>query len=205
MFQTRLQRGGIDHEQQVLGIDAHAANCEACQVQRVVALLKDRAIVAHARKWRRLSARDSCVDPRGRSANGVLRVGHAGSDCEQRCDHDTRTIGAIFFMRGIMTRKPGPDKPLILMQYDSDDERGSTLVSATLGAEIAARVGPRSESPLSILAYDGDALVGGLNGATHWGWCYIRHFWVEQSFRRVGASDAGCWRMPSCKPARDSA
>src|SRR6202030_4130459 len=78
--------------------------------------------------------------------------------------HDARAIGAIFFMRGIMTRKPGPDKPLILLRYDSDDERGSTLVSVTLGAEIAARFGPRSESPLSILAYDGDALVGGLNG-----------------------------------------
>ena len=100
--------------------------------------------------------------------------------------HDARAIGAIFFMRGIMTRKPGPDKPLILMRYDSDDERGSTLVSVTLGAEIAARFGPRSESPLSILAYDGDALVGGLNGGTHWGWCYIRHFWVEKSWRRRG-------------------
>jgi GNAT superfamily N-acetyltransferase len=72
------------------------------------------------------------------------------------------------------------------MHYDSDDERGSTLVSATLGAEIAARFGRRNELPLSILAYDGDALVGGLNGVTHWGWCYIRHFWVEQSFRSRG-------------------
>jgi hypothetical protein len=113
--------------------------------------------------------------------------------------HDTRTIGAIFFMRGIMTRKQGPGKPLILMQYDSDDERGSTLVSATLGAEIAARFGPRSESPFSILAYDGDALVGGLNGVTHWGWWYIRHFWVEQSFRNRGVG------RRSCKPAHGSA
>jgi hypothetical protein len=83
--------------------------------------------------------------------------------------HDARTIGAIFLMRGIMNRKPGPDKPLILMHYDSDDERGSTLVSATLGAEIAAHFGPRSDSPLSILAYNGDALVGGLNGGTQLG------------------------------------
>jgi GNAT superfamily N-acetyltransferase len=92
----------------------------------------------------------------------------------------------FFFMRGILTRKPGPDKPLNLLHYDTDDERGSTLVSVTLGAEIAARFGSRSESPLSILAYDGDALVGELNGDTHWGWCYIRHFWVEESWRRRG-------------------
>ena len=89
-------------------------------------------------------------------------------------------------MRAIMTKKPVPDKPLILMHYDSDDERGSALVSATLGAEIAAHFGPRSDLPLSILAYNGDALVGGLNGGTHWGWCYIRHFWVEESWRRRG-------------------
>ena len=100
--------------------------------------------------------------------------------------HDARTIGAIFFMRGIMTRKPGPDKPLILMLYDRDDERGSKLVSTRLGAEIAAHFGPRNEAPLSILAYHGDALIGGLNGGTHWGWCYIRQFWVEESWRKRG-------------------
>ena len=89
-------------------------------------------------------------------------------------------------MRGIMTRKPRPDKPLILMHYNTDDEKGSTLVSATLSVEIAARFGPRNELPLSILAYDGDTLVGGLNGVTHRGWCYIRHFWVEASWRKQG-------------------
>ncbi len=72
------------------------------------------------------------------------------------------------------------------MHYNSDDEKGSTLVSATLSVEIAARFGPRNELPLSILAYDGDTLVGGLNGVTHWGWCYIRHFWVEASWRKQG-------------------
>jgi GNAT superfamily N-acetyltransferase len=86
----------------------------------------------------------------------------------------------------MMTGKPVPDKPLILMRCDHDDERGSALVSEYLSAEIAARFGPRSETPLSILAYDGDALVGGLNGCTHWGWCYIRHFWVEESWRGRG-------------------
>ena len=48
MFQTCLQRRGIDHEQQVVGINGHAARRKAHLVLRVVALLKDRAIVAHA-------------------------------------------------------------------------------------------------------------------------------------------------------------
>lgn len=90
-------------------------------------------------------------------------------------------------MRGIMTRKPGLEKPLILKSYDSNEDRGSVLVTASLGAEIAARFGPRNESPLSILAYDADERVlGGLNGSAHWGWCYIRHFWVAESWRGRG-------------------
>ncbi len=90
-------------------------------------------------------------------------------------------------MRGIMPKKLRLEKPLILVTLDSNEERGSIVVSESLGAEIAARFGPRNESPLSIHAYDGeDVLVGGLNGGTHWGWCYIRHFWVEESWRRQG-------------------
>ena len=65
--------------------------------------------------------------------------------------HDARIISAIFFMRGIMTRKPGPDKPLILMHYDRDDERGSKLVSTRLDAEIAAARGTRRRFRFSLM------------------------------------------------------
>ena len=78
------------------------------------------------------------------------------------------------------------DKPLNFTCFDRDDEGGSTLVSTNLGAEVAARFGARRESPLSILVYDDDALIGGLNGVTHWQWCYIRHFWVEGHWRGRG-------------------
>jgi GNAT superfamily N-acetyltransferase len=89
-------------------------------------------------------------------------------------------------MRGIMTTKPELEKPMIRVNYDSEDEKGPALVAASLGAEIAARFGPRNESPLSILAYDDDSLVGGLNGCIHWRWFYIRQFWVEASWRGRG-------------------
>ncbi len=80
-----------------------------------------------------------------------------------------------------------PRKPLVLVSYDSLDEKASALVSQSLEAEVAARFGPRDEAPFSILAYDdADVLVGGLNGATHWGWRYIRHFWVAASWRGRG-------------------
>jgi GNAT superfamily N-acetyltransferase len=95
-------------------------------------------------------------------------------------------------MGGIMTRKASLHKPLILVSRDSADDDGPAFVSDSLGAEIAARFGPRAETPLSILAYEGEILVGGLNGVTHWRWCYIRHFWVERSWRGRGV---GQWLL----------
>jgi GNAT superfamily N-acetyltransferase len=63
----------------------------------------------------------------------------------------------------------------------------SPAVAVHLGAEIAARFGPREETPLSITARDaGDALIGGLNGVTHWRWLYIRHLWVARPQRGQG-------------------
>jgi ribosomal protein S18 acetylase RimI-like enzyme len=68
-----------------------------------------------------------------------------------------------------------------------DTQNGAAArVAASLAGEIAAAFGPRDEAPLSIVATAGDAMVGGLNGATHWGWCYIRHLWVEADWRRRG-------------------
>lgn len=59
--------------------------------------------------------------------------------------------------------------------------------AARLGAEIAARFGPREEAPLSVTMRDGaGALLGGLNGVTHWRWLYIRHLWVAESQRGRG-------------------
>ena len=80
-----------------------------------------------------------------------------------------------------------PRKPLTLVSYDSLDEKASAFVSQSLEGEVAARFGPRDEAPFSILAYDETQIVvGGLNGASHWGWRYIRHFWVAQGWRGRG-------------------
>jgi ribosomal protein S18 acetylase RimI-like enzyme len=63
---------------------------------------------------------------------------------------------------------------------------GAVHIASALAAEIAAAFGPRKESPLSIVAAVGGRVVGGLNGSTHWGWCYIRHLWVHADWRRRG-------------------
>jgi GNAT superfamily N-acetyltransferase len=63
----------------------------------------------------------------------------------------------------------------------------SPEVAARLGAEIAARFGPREETPLSFALRDeSGALIGGLNGVTHWRWLYIRHLWVAETHRGQG-------------------
>jgi GNAT superfamily N-acetyltransferase len=88
-------------------------------------------------------------------------------------------------MRGIMTEKTSSEKPSNFVCRQGD-ETSSARVAEALGIEIAARFGPRSEQPLSIQVYDGDALVGGVNGCTHWSWCYIRQLWVAENRRGLG-------------------
>lgn len=67
----------------------------------------------------------------------------------------------------------------------------SADVAARLGAEIAARFGPREETALSLVLRDGDgALIAGLNGVIHWRWLYIRHLWVAKAQRGGGLAQA---------------
>lgn len=66
-------------------------------------------------------------------------------------------------------------------------ETESVETAARLGAEIAARFGPRDEAPLSLVLRDETgALVAGLNGVIHWRWLYIRHVWVAPGARGTG-------------------
>ncbi|RTL87739.1 MAG: GNAT family N-acetyltransferase [Hyphomicrobiales bacterium] len=80
------------------------------------------------------------------------------------------------------SRNSAMEKPGLEMEAVESAE-----VAARLGAEIAARYGPREEAPLSLVMRDGaGALVAGLNGLTHWRWLYIRHLWVAPARRREG-------------------
>jgi GNAT superfamily N-acetyltransferase len=90
-------------------------------------------------------------------------------------------------MRGIMTRKSSDEKPLFDVTFDHDDGREDANIAELLRAEMAARFGPRDEEPLSILARaEGGALIGGVNGVTHWRWFYVRHLWVAEAWRGAG-------------------
>lgn len=81
-----------------------------------------------------------------------------------------------------MTKKQPIEKPTLEVESAECAE-----VAARLGAEVAARFGPREEAPLSIALRDGaGALIGGLNGVSHWRWLYIRHLWVAETARGRG-------------------
>jgi ribosomal protein S18 acetylase RimI-like enzyme len=79
----------------------------------------------------------------------------------------------------------GEDALSITVLADTENS-GAAEVASSLAAEIVAAFGPRGETALSIVAHAGDTLVGGLNGSSHWGWCYIRHLWVHADWRRQG-------------------
>ena len=89
-------------------------------------------------------------------------------------------------MRGIMTTGLDKEDPLSIAVFDDTANSAAARIAAALAAEIVAGFGPRDELPISIVATAGDAVVGGLNGSTHWGWCYIRHLWVDVAWRRRG-------------------
>ena len=73
-----------------------------------------------------------------------------------------------------------------------DDAGGAEAeeIAARLGAHIAARFGPRDETPLHVFVWDGETLAGGLNGVTHWRWLYIRQLWVAEAARGRGLGAA---------------
>jgi len=89
-------------------------------------------------------------------------------------------------MCGIMTEGPDVEEPLNIAIFNDTDNSGAVSIAASLAVEVAADFGPRNELPLSIVASADDTVVGGLNGSTHWGWCYIRHLWVQPDWQLRG-------------------
>lgn len=90
-----------------------------------------------------------------------------------------------------MTSRSVLDASLSDLRYEWIDAQESADVAAFLAADIGAHFGPRDERPLSILVRRNDgALIGGINGCTHWQWLYLRHFWVAAPHRGCGLGRA---------------
>jgi len=85
-----------------------------------------------------------------------------------------------------MTKWLSGEDALNMAIFEDTENSGAKQVGSSLSAEIVAGFGPRNELPFSIVARAGDTVVGGLNGSTHWGWCYIRQLWVHADWRRGG-------------------
>ena len=85
-----------------------------------------------------------------------------------------------------MTKAIDGEDGLSISVSNEAENSGAAEVASSLAREIIADFGPRDEAPLSIVARAGGMVVGGLNGSSHWGWCYIRHLWVDDDWRRKG-------------------
>jgi ribosomal protein S18 acetylase RimI-like enzyme len=101
-------------------------------------------------------------------------------------NHDPGRLTTKLILCGTMTERLDSEDTLTITIFGDTENAGAAYVGASLAAEIVAGFGPRNELPLAIVAHAGDAVVGGLNGSTHWGWCYIRQLWVEADWRQRG-------------------
>ena len=82
---------------------------------------------------------------------------------------------------------PDDDEKSLFARQDGE----SAEIASRLAAEIAARHGPRDETPLSLQSRDASgALLCGMNGVIHWRWLYVRNFWVAPERRALGLGTA---------------
>ncbi len=88
---------------------------------------------------------------------------------------------------------------------DRGECEDAQIISAALGREIAERFGPADAAPLSLRAYEGERLTGGLNGLIHWRWLYIRHFWIDTRWRGRGLGRQLLAQAEAEMTARDGA
>ena len=79
------------------------------------------------------------------------------------------------------------EKRLTFEIFDREGAPEIAQVADALRAEVALRFGPRGETPLTIVAKDeSGAIIGGLDGASHWRWVYVRRFWLAPAWRGQG-------------------
>jgi GNAT superfamily N-acetyltransferase len=72
-------------------------------------------------------------------------------------------------------------------QIRVDGEGEDREIAERLAAEIAQRIGPANQQPVSIVLRTPDgATVAGLNGVSHWRWLYVRHVFVAPAQRGQG-------------------
>ena len=75
--------------------------------------------------------------------------------------------------------------PTITMTDTISPEERAAVIQGLVGYNDS-QVGAESYDGLFVLARDGEALVGGLLGFTHWGWLFISHLWLAEAARGSG-------------------
>jgi len=78
------------------------------------------------------------------------------------------------------------DADLSLSVVDQPDPAALDAIRAGLDAHARDEGLAADAEPLAVVLRREQVVVGGVHGATHWGWLHVRHLWVDASLRRQG-------------------
>ena len=99
-----------------------------------------------------------------------------------QCDDDTR--------KKLSMSAASDDGAIRITAHDAPRPDDVAQVTNGLADHVAERFGPRDENAVSIFAHDAaGALVGGINGSSHWHWLYIRNLWIAETWRNRGVGE----------------
>jgi len=75
---------------------------------------------------------------------------------------------------------------MVSIQVEEKSEAVTSAVLDGLREHIEKTVGGLENQPLSITLRDGEKLLGGVIGATYFGWLFIQYFWIDERYRGKG-------------------
>jgi len=75
---------------------------------------------------------------------------------------------------------------MVSIQVEEKSEGVTSAILDGLREHIEKTVGGLENQPLSVTLRDGETLLGGLIGATYFGWLFIQYFWIDEQYRGKG-------------------
>lgn len=68
-----------------------------------------------------------------------------------------------------------------------EDTPEARAIHEGLSKDVETEFGPAQREPLCVSVKEpSGAVIGGVRGASHWGWLFISHLWVAEAHRSTG-------------------
>ena len=78
------------------------------------------------------------------------------------------------------------DNPIAYVVQDDPDPGLRTALINSLVEYNGQQVPPENHRPLAVFARNGEDIIGGAIGYTHWNWLFVSHLWVHGDYRGSG-------------------